>query len=132
MRRDGLTLLEVMVALSILLIGLVAVVPAFISFLHVNTHSEVQTQAANLAQTYLEKYRLQDPSTMPPTSNSYPTTSTSPVTVDYQGRTFTVVTTYCADTNYCGPTSRDIKVTVSYANQQVFSAETVYTKVHVN
>ena len=132
MKRDGLTLLEVLVAMAILVIALVAVVPAFIGFLHVNTHSEVQTQAANLAQTYFEKYRLQDPSKMPPASTPYTTTSTSPATVTYEGRTFSVVTTYCADTSYCGPTSRDIKVTVSYDNQEVFSAETVYTKVHVN
>lgn len=125
MRRDGLSLLEVLVALAVLTIGLVAVVPSFTSFLHVNTGSEVMTDASNVAQTFFEGYRLQDPTTMP-------TSGTETSTVTYQGRTFQVATTYCVQTAYCGSGSRDIQVTVSYGNSEVFRAETVYTQVNVS
>lgn len=125
MRRDGLSLLEVLVALSVLTIGLVAVVPSFTGFLRVNTGSEVMTDASNVAQTVFEGYRLQDPTSMP-------TSGTETASVVYQGRTFQVATTYCAQTAYCGPGSRDIQVTVSYENNEVFRAETVYTQVNVS
>ena len=125
MRRDGLSLLEVLVALAVLTIGLVAVVPSFTSFLRVNTGSEVMTDAANVAQTFFEGYRLVDPTTMP-------TSGTKTSTVTYQGRTFQVVTAYCVQASYCGSGSRDIQVTVNYENSQVFRAETVYTQVNVS
>lgn len=124
MRREGLTLLEVLVALAVLTIGLVAVVPSFTGFLHVNTGSEVMTDAANVAQTLFEGYRLEDPTTMP-------TSGTTTSTVTYQGRTFQVATTYCVQSTYCGSGSRDIQVAVSYENNEVFRAETVYTQVNV-
>jgi len=124
-KQQGLTLLEVLVALAILTVALVAIIPAFVSFLRVNTGSEVGTQAANVAQTFFEQYRLQDPASMP-------TSGTDTKQMAYQGRTFQVDTSYCVQPSYCGTGSRDIQVTVSYANHPVFRAETVYTQVNVS
>ncbi len=123
MRRRGLTLLEVLVALAILAVGLAGVLPAFVGFLRVNSRSEVITAASNVAQTFFERYRLQDPEAMP-------TSGTQSTQVDYQGRTFEVATSYCVQASYCGTGSRDIQVTVSYRGSPAFTAETVYTKVN--
>ena len=50
-RRDGLTLIEALVAVSILAILLAAVVPAFTNALRINTRSETRSQAVAAAQT---------------------------------------------------------------------------------
>lgn len=124
MRNRGLTFLEVLVALAILGIAMVAILPSFVSYLKVNGSSEVRTQAANVAQQYFERYRLMDPATMPKTGSASDT-------VAYGGRSFDVVTSYCVQTHYCGTGSRDIQVAVSYSGNEVFRAETVYTQVNV-
>lgn len=123
-RRGGLTFLEVLVALAILGIAIVAILPSFLSYLKVNGSSEIRTQAAAVAQQYFERYRLMDPSTMPKSG-------TQSASTDLAGRTFEVETTYCAQAAYCGAGSRDILVTVSHLGSEVFRAETVYTQVNV-
>lgn len=124
MKNRGLTFLEVLVALAILGIAMVAILPSFVSYLKVNGSSEVRTQAANVAQQYFEKYRLMDPGTMPKTGSATET-------IAYGGKSFSVETSYCVQAAYCGTGSRDIQVVVSHAGSEVFRAETVYTQVNV-
>ncbi len=128
--RKGLTLVEVLVALAILaLLG--PILGGFITYLQVNTRSEVRSAAVTVAQETLEGLRLLDP-------QSLPSQGCSERTVTRSGRSFKVKTCYfdvelslCQNRQPCGQEARRITVQVFLGNedQPVYRVETVFTQL---
>lgn len=122
----GLTLVEVLVALAVLTIAIVAIVPAFLSNLALNSRQEIKTQAAAAAQVVLDRWRLVEP-----VDGSMPAGGSAPAeNVSVGGRSFSVTPQFCTVPAYCTSSSRQIRVNVAYQGQAVFSAETVYAQVN--
>ena len=92
------------------------------------TKTEKKSQGIYAAQKVLDELRAEDPSTFPSTN-----TSDSPVNVTVGERTYSVVVTYCSNSNFCPSTSSDdtrhLKAVVSFNNKQVYEIETVFTKL---
>jgi prepilin-type N-terminal cleavage/methylation domain-containing protein len=121
--RKGLTLVEVLVALAILaLLG--PILGGFITYLQVNTRSEVRSAAVTVAQETLEGLRLLNP-------QSLPSQGCSERTVTRSGRSFKVETCYCQNRQLCGQGARHITVQVFLRNedQPVYRVETVFTQL---
>jgi len=128
-RRDGLTLIEALVAVSILAILLAAVVPAFTNALRINTRSETRSQAVAAAQTVLESLRAQPPADWP----AYTPGGDPPVQqVDVGGRTFDVTVhyeEYCDAAGDCFDNAREIDLEVSFRDDVRYRVSTVYTEL---
>ena len=121
--RKGLTLVEVLVALAVLaLLG--PILAGFVTYLQVNTRSEVRSVAVTLAQESLESLRLSNP-------QSLPSQGCSDRTVARSGRSFKVETCYCQNSQLCGQGARHITVRVFLDNesQPVYRVETVFTQL---
>jgi len=127
--RDGVTLIEALVAVSILAILLAAVVPAFTNALRINTRSETRSQAVAAAQTVLESLRAQPPAAWP----AYSAGIDPPVQqVEVGGRTFDVTVRYqeyCDAAGDCFENAREIDVEVSFRDQVSYRVSTVYTEL---
>jgi prepilin-type N-terminal cleavage/methylation domain-containing protein len=119
--EQGFTLVEVIVAMVIFVIAISLVVPAFTSFLSLNSGNEQQTQAVRAAQQVLDRIRLQDPTSL--------TTNPPVQSVAVGGHPYQVAVVYCYTAAYCDPGSKDVEVEVSDNGKLLFSAETVYTQV---
>lgn len=77
-RQSGFTLIEVMIAVMVLTIGILAVVSNQYTVINGTTNGNVVTQEVNLAQRYMEQYKnAQDPTTL---------TNQNIVGVDFQGQ----------------------------------------------
>ena len=122
MRARGFGILEVLIAIAILAVALLAIIPVFTSYLQVNTMSEMRTQAVELAQQHLEALRLQDPSGLPMSGEDT-------TTYVQDGRSFTVRTAYCQDAGVCNTTTRHITVKVERGGKVLYEVETVFTKL---
>ncbi|WP_407543697.1 type II secretion system protein (plasmid) [Deinococcus radiomollis] len=120
-RDQGFTLVEVIVAMLIFVIAITLVVPAFTSFLSLNSGNEKQTQAVRAAQQVLDRIRLQDPANL--------TTNPPAQTVTVGGYPYQVAVAYCYTAAYCDSGSKDVEVEVSDNGKLLFSAETVYTQI---
>ena len=121
--RKGLTLVEVLVALAVLaLLG--PILAGFVTYLQVNTRSEVRSVAVTLAQESLESLRLSNP-------QSLPSQGCSDRTISRSGRSFKVQTCYCENPQLCGQGARHITVRVFLDNesQPVYRVETVFTQL---
>ena len=122
-REGGFTLLEVMVAISLMGIMLSGLPAAFISFSQYNSRMELRTQALAAAQQVLDDVRMDDPQSLPSSGS----TSESKV-VD--GRTFDVIVNFCDNPTWCDTNSRHLSLEVDYNGQlSIVEVETVYTKL---
>lgn len=128
-RAEGLTLIEALVAVSILAILLAAVVPAFTNALRINTRSESRSQAVAAAQTVLESLRAQPPSAWP----AYSAGGDPPVQqVEVGRRTFDVTVRYqeyCDASGDCFDNAREIDLEVSFRDEVRYTVSTVYTEL---
>lgn len=126
--EDGLTLVEALIAVSILAILLGAVVPAFVDALRINTSSETRSQAVAAAQTVLDSLRAEPPDAWPAYVAGEP-----PVRqVEVGRRTFDVTIRYreyCDDDGECFDNAREIDVEVSFRDQVRYRVSTVYTEL---
>lgn len=121
--RSGFTLLETLLALSLLAITVAVVAPAFVGNLAVNTRQEWRLQASAVAQEVLDGVRR-----VP--TGALPTSGTGdPIAVSVGGRTYQAVLTYCARAAWCDDASRHVRVQVFLDQAPVFEAETVFTEV---
>jgi prepilin-type N-terminal cleavage/methylation domain-containing protein len=121
--RSGFTLIEALVAITILGIALAMIIPAFLANLQLNSKSEDRTYAVAAAQQVLENLRLADP-------KSLPTTGSDPaINVIVAGHIYTVTPSYCTITTFCTATSKHIRVDVSFNSKIVYTTETVFTKI---
>ena len=127
--REGLTLVEALIAISILAILLAGVVPAFTNALRINTGSEVRSQAVAAAQTVLESLRAQPPSAWP----AYSAGGDPPVQqVEVGRRTFDVTVRhqeYCDAGGDCFDNAREIDLEVSFRDEIRYRVSTVYTEL---
>jgi prepilin-type N-terminal cleavage/methylation domain-containing protein len=124
MNDKGFTLIESLVALAILGITLAALVPAFQSFLDANSVSEQRSNALAAGQQAMEALRHVDPASLPTSGSS------SPQIVTVGEHEFEVVTTYCLDSSYCGTGTRHITMDVAFAGKDIYTLETVFTRLH--
>jgi prepilin-type N-terminal cleavage/methylation domain-containing protein len=123
-KQQGFTLVEVLVAFTILGLLTASMWPAFNNQQKVNRDMELRTAAIQAAQLTLDNLRFEDPSTM---INDGEIQTTNVVIGD---KSFTVVSQFCADTTYCTSNNiRFIEVKVSYLNDQIYEVSTVYTKL---
>lgn len=127
-RREGLTLVEALIAISILTILLATVLPAFTNALRINTGSEVRSQAVAAAQTVMDSLRAEPPADWPAYAAGDP-----PVRqVEVGARTFDVTIryqTYCDDDGACFDNAREIDLEVSFRDQVRYRVSTVYTEL---
>ena len=120
--QNGFSIMEVLVALSVLAIVLANILPTFAFQLKQNTKAEIRTAALQAGQRAIDELRFVTTTTMP--SSGAGTAQT--ITVD--GRDFTVTPYYCLRSSYCTSTSaRHITVRVVYKGTQVYETETVFT-----
>lgn len=125
-RNAGFTIVEALVALSILVIAMSVMIPFFISNMQLNSRSDARTQAATIAQRVLDSYRLKNPAgTEIPRSGSLRADMT-----DGAGRRWPYTVTFCPTPAFCGESSRGLRVDVMQANQVVYTAETVFTQLY--
>jgi prepilin-type N-terminal cleavage/methylation domain-containing protein len=124
MNEKGFTLLEALVSLGILGITLVAMLPAFQSFMDANSVSEERSNAVAAAQVVIESLRHKDPASLP-ASGSSPVQAVTVGQHEYE-----ILTHYCQNPSYCDADSRHIVVEVSFAGKDVYTVETVFTRLH--
>lgn len=124
MNEKGFTLLEALVSLGILGITLVAMLPAFQSFMDANSLSEERSNALAAAQEVIESLRHKDPASLP-SSGSSPVQAVTVGQHEYE-----ILTHYCQESTYCDADSRHIVVEVSFAGKNIYAVETVFTRLH--
>ncbi|MGY2892448.1 type II secretion system protein [Deinococcus sp. UYEF24] len=129
-REQGMTLIEVLVALGIFLVVLGAMIPALLSNASANNRSEQISSAMRVATNTLENYRVQL------NNANIPSTGSVVSTVVAQGQTYTVTSVFCPtdvpSTMICAPNSngRFIRVIVSLAGTNIYTAETFFTQLN--
>lgn len=122
-QEKGFTLLEVLVAISLMAIMLAGLPAAFVSFSQYNSRMELRTQALAAGQRVLDDLRMEDPQTLQSSGST-----TDSVVID--GRTFDVNVTYCVNTTWCGLNSRHLSLEVDYNGEpSIVEIETVFTKL---
>lgn len=121
--ESGFSLVEMLVSIVILAIIMGGLIPSFIAYMDVNTRNEARTGALQAAQQIMESHRLVQPSSMPNSGSS------TPVSVEVDGRTFEVVTRYCDVVQFCGTSSRHLVVEVRLDMDLIYETETVYTEL---
>lgn len=117
----GFTLLEVLIATSLLGIIMAGLPAAFVSYSKYNTQMELRTQALVAAESVVDSLRVKDPGT-------FPTTGSLTNTVSVNGIAFDVVINYCTQVSYCDANSRHLQVVVNHgAGNEVVRFETIYS-----
>ena len=121
--QAGFTLIEILVALTIFIIASALMAPSFIAHLKYNLGAERRSGAVAAAQEYLDQLRALDPATLPSSGTA------APVLVNAGERTYSVVVKYCLTPAYCTSRSRLIRLEVSFANELMYTVETVFTQL---
>lgn len=117
---NGFSLIEALVAVSILSIALAAIAPIFISYAQVNRESQYKTQALALAQQIVDGLRQREFSEWPTSGRTEAVSSDG---TEYQTRV-----SYCTGSlTYCSDGARHLKVEVSKNDKIYYQVETVYT-----
>ena len=120
----GFTLVEVLVSMCIFSIVVTSLPAVFMSYLRYNTRTERKTQAIAAAQRVLDRYRVQDPSTMPASG------SVSPEAINIDGNTYYVQVEICSTSTHCtSNNNRQIKVDVRNVDELLYSVQTVFTRL---
>jgi prepilin-type N-terminal cleavage/methylation domain-containing protein len=119
----GFTLLEGLLALAILGIALAGILPAFFGYMNVNTRNEMRTGAVAAAQEQMEALRFGDPSTMPTSG------FTGPTSVRVDDREYELISRYCIRSEFCTTHSRHVLVEVGFDGNVVYQTESVFTKL---
>ena len=120
--QEGSSLVEALIAVSILAMALVFIFGAMSAFTAINNRNQARTHAAVAARTRMEELRFVDPATLPATGSQTSATSVGP-------HQFTIVTQYCSSSTYCDDITRHIVVSVKEHGRQVFETETVFTQL---
>jgi type II secretory pathway pseudopilin PulG len=121
MNRQGLSIVEALVAVAVLAVALAAIVPVFTSFARINTDNELRTGAVAAAQQVMDRLRQQPFGEWP--------ASGSVEVVETGLRTYQVEVTYCTeDLAYCQSGSRHVRLGVGFNDRRVYAVETVYSR----
>lgn len=122
-KQTGFSLMEVMASLMIFSVVLAGMGPAFVAHTRHNTQSELRIEAIAAAEQVIDNLRFTDPTQLP-------TTGTTSQNISIGNRSYSTVTSYCLNTQYCASASnRHITVAVSYRNDPIFSTQTVFTQL---
>jgi type IV pilus modification protein PilV len=113
-KESGFTLLEVMIALAILAVGLLAIATAQLYAMHRTGRSRHQTQALHLAQQQMEVFHSTPVASLPASGND-PTNPIDPDVNDGDVTTFTRSWVVQPNTPLAGITT--ITVTVSWVDR---------------
>jgi prepilin-type N-terminal cleavage/methylation domain-containing protein len=119
---SGFTLVEVLVAMSIFAVVSAIMAPSFLYQLKVNYKAELKNGAISVTQQVLDSLR-------PTEISSLPTTGSSTQNISAGDRTYSVKTTYCKNTNWCGTSSRHLNLDVYYRNERIYGTETVFSQL---
>lgn len=122
MRQQGFTLIEALVALSILMIVLAVVVPTFVSNAQLNTRTEERAQATSAIETVLDDLRTRP-------VGSLATSGTQDITSNVGGRAMTVRVTYCRLPAQCSAAARMITAEYFSGTKALLTVETIFTEV---
>ncbi len=123
-QQAGFTMMEVLVAMTIMALVSAAMAPVFHQHAKTNTEMEKRTAAVEAAQQILDLLRFSDMTTLP-TSGAGTTQ-----TINTSGYAFSATPYYCRTADLCQSTStRHITVEISYQNEKIYELETVYTKL---
>ena len=120
--QSGSSLIEALIALTILAMSLVYVIGTLSTFSTINDRNEARSNAAAAARTHVERLRFVDPETLPDTGSQTTSASVGP-------HDFTVVTSYCTVGAYCDDVTRHVVVNIQENGQSVFQTETVLTQL---
>lgn len=128
--EQGLTLVEALVALVILLIALATVVPFFLNNQVSTIRNEIRLGAVSVSQRIMDELRRTDAASLPSSGSATTLPSGGTTTsLNYAGKTYSATITYCQTTTLCDANSRQILVQVFHGGQNVYQVETVYTRL---
>lgn len=119
--ESGFTLLESLVAMSIMGMLFAGILPAFLLCSQITGRNENRSEAISAARLTIENLREQDIPTLPTSG------STGPVSMIVGGHTYSVLTRYCVDTSLCPAETRHVTVEVSFAGTSVYTLESIFT-----
>jgi prepilin-type N-terminal cleavage/methylation domain-containing protein len=122
-RTQGLTLIETLVAITILVIGIATISPVFLSNLNINRNSESRDGAISAARQTFEQLRQVD------LRVKAAGTEETFADVSMGGRAYSVKAKYCTITTYCNGGSRHVLLEVSLSGKKVYNVDTVYTQL---
>lgn len=123
---SGFSLIEAIIAVSLLGIALAAIVPSFVSYAGVNRDSEIKTQALAVAQEVFDELRWTG------TFSNWPASGTLRQ-ISREGRTFDAVITWCtSELELCDTNIRHVQVEVRFNDRTYFTAQTAYTQFERN
>jgi len=125
---QGMTLVEILVALGIFLMLLGVMVPNMLSTTTANTRNEQLSTSVRMATTQLEAYRAQLG-----TSVVIPLSGTTTTTTVDRGVTYTVTSIFCPNDApagmICSANARYIRVQISNGSRLVYTAESFFTQL---
>jgi type II secretory pathway pseudopilin PulG len=122
--NQGFTLFETAIALIIFFI-IIGIMISFFTDQRLNIiNNEIKTGAVTFSQEILDELRQKDITTLPSSGSAIRTKTLI-------GKDYSATITYCGTgtTAYCSASARHIKVQVNYGNQEVYSVETIYTRL---
>lgn len=124
MRDRGFSLIEVLVAISVLSISTAAIIPVYIGQMQINGRMEIKTEAIQVAQRYIDELRQKDPLFLPSSGVS------SELSMEVGNHRYQTHIFYCRDSSLCtSARTRHITVEVSYHDEKVYEVQTVFTKL---
>ena len=122
-REGGFTLVEALIGVAILAIVLAGIVPAIMSYLHVNNESDVRSGAVAAAETVLDGLRQTPVATWSPSGTVRSASGGD--------RTYQVTILYCTPSlPYCSGDARHVEAVVRYQGKVYYDVQTVYTKLN--
>ncbi len=123
--QSGFTLLEMIAAILIFSLVLGGLAPVIVAHAKRNTSMEIRAGALGAAQRTFDELRIEEITSLPSSGIS------GPEDVVVNGRTYQVTTSYCSVSPYCSSgNNRHVLVSVEYKNEEMFSAETVFTQLN--
>ncbi len=121
MKQEGLTLIETMMALAILLIILSGILPGFITYARLNTDSELRSDSVAIAQQVMEELRHSEFSQWPESEESW-----SPISMGGRDFVVNIHSDWAPDT----VGAKEVRVRISYENRVLYEVKTIFTQLH--
>ncbi len=123
--RSGFTLVETLMAITLLGIILAAVVPALLSNTALNRDSDYRTKGYQAVKRVIDEYRTVDLS-----DSSISVDNTRDINIS--GTSFKVSTDFCSVPAYCVSNAKQFVVTAKIGQKVYATVETVFTTVNTN